>query len=147
MLKADVQCMTWHLALTTIVLAICVGCGGGNGLPQDLARHLAENTITLKVMRSQAPLNSRGGYVIAQHEVPTANTIVSTFKLQRLPADEPGWQEMAARWKVGAKPTAIFGATGRPPALKLKNGSQFEYLYLVVMGDGTMWLFAEYAYG
>ena len=147
MLETDVRSMTWRLALTTIVLAICVGCGGGNGFPKDLARHLAENGITLKVMRSHAPLNSRGGYVIAQHNVPTANAIVSTFKLRPVPADDPGWKKVSAQWTVGTQPTAIFAATGRPTALKLKNGSQFEHLYLVVMGDGTMWLFAEYAYG
>jgi hypothetical protein len=139
--------MGWRLALSIIVIGICLGCGGGNGLPQDLVRHLGGKGITLKVVRSHAPLSSRGGYVIGKHEVAAEVKIVSVFNLQPLTAGDPGWQQIAARWKIGTKSTSIFGATGRPAGLKLKNGSQFEYFYLVIMGDGTMWLFAEYAYG
>ena len=146
-LSADAKGMRWLLALSTILLAICLGCGRRNGLPQDVARHLADNGITLKVTRSHAPLSSRGGYLIAQHDIAAAKKIVSTFNLPPVPTTEPAWQRTAEQWKIAAKPTAIFGATARPTALKLKNGSQLEYLYLVVMDDGTMWLFAEYAYG
>ena len=147
MSHADVKGMRVRLLFSTLLLVLCIGCHRGNGLPQDLTQHLADNGITLNVTQSHAPLSGRGGYVIAPHTVAAAKTIVSTFNLQPVPMADSAWQRIAQQWKIAAKPTMIFGSTGRPAALKLKNGSQFEHLYLVIMPDGTMWLVAEYAYG
>ena len=139
--------MDVRLLVSIILLTICLGCSRDNGLPQDLTRHLAQNGVTLKITRSHAPLSSRGGYVVMPHHGASAAKIVSSFNLQPVQTNDPNWRQIAGRWTVEAKPTLIFAAAGRPAALTLKNGSQFEHLYLVIMDDGSMWLFAEYAYG
>jgi hypothetical protein len=129
------------------VIGLLVACGRGNGLPGDLTRHLAGRGIQVKPIQSHAPLSGRDGYVIVRHTPTTATNIIATFKLGQVRADDRQFQRVLDR--AGGLTTAreIWGAAGRPAQLKLKNGGQLEYFYLLITTDGRMYLLAEYAYG
>lgn len=136
-----------NLSLALMVAAMLSGCGRDNGLPRDLAGHLAPNGISISAAQTHAPLSGRDGYLMARHDPGIATRIVSTFNLEKITDDDPRWR--FALQHAGAIPTAkeVWGASGRPAKFKLKDGGQFEYFYLVITADGWMYLVAEYAYG
>ena len=41
----------------------------------------------------------------------------------------------------------LWGISGRPVQLRLKDGAQLEYLYLLTTQEGQTYLITEYAYG
>jgi hypothetical protein len=135
------------ILMAASVIGLLGGCGRGNGLPGDLTSHLAGRGIQVKPIQSHAPLSGRGGYVIVRHNPTTATNLIAAFKLGQVPADDRQFRWVVER--VGSISTAkeIWGAVGRPAQLKLKNGGQLEYFYLLITTDGRMYLLAEYAYG
>jgi len=135
------------LALLLLAAAVLGGCRRGNGLPSDLIRHLARQGITITPVRVQAPLSSRGGYVVAHDSPAVAANIVATFKLQRIAPDDEQWGRVIERAGGAAAVKEMWGIAGRPVQFRLKNGGQFEYFYLIVTQDGFTYLLAEYAYG
>jgi hypothetical protein len=84
---------------------------------------------------------------VARYSAQTVTNIVATFKLERIGPENR--QRQRAIDQAGGAVTAkeLWGVAGRPSQLKLKNGAQFEYLYLLITADGLMYLIAEYAYG
>jgi hypothetical protein len=122
------------------------GCGRDNGLPKELITHLADRGIQVVPTRTQAPLSSRGGYVVARYSAQTVTNIVATFKLERIGSDNRQWQWAIDKAGGGVTPKELWGVAGRPAQFKLKSGAQFEYFYLLITADGLMYLIAEYAY-
>ena len=137
---------TIPLALFVIgVAAVAGGCGRDNGLPGDLTEHLAGHGISLDVLGSQAPLSSRAGLLFFEENPSIEQRIIAELDLESV---EPGSEEFeSVSTRVVAKPRALWGASGRPAKLKLADGGQFEYLYLLKTEDGRTYLLAEYAYG
>ena len=135
------------LALLLAAAMMPGGCRRGNGLPSDLTRHLARQGIKITPVRVHAPLSSRGGYVVAPYSSAVAASIVATFKLQQIAPEDAQWSRTIeqAGGVTGVK--EVWGIAGRPAQLRLKNGGQFEYFYLLVTADDLMYLVAMYAYG
>ena len=135
------------LALVLAAGLFAGGCSRDNGLPKELISHFADRGIPIMPSRFQAPLSSRGGFIVAQYNAQTVTNIVATFKLARVGPENRQWQRAIdqAGGTVAAK--EIWGVAGRPAQFKLKSGAQFEYFYLLVTADGLMYLIAEYAYG
>jgi len=123
------------------------GCSFDNGLPKELVGHLADRDIRIVPNRTQAPLSSRGGYVVAQYHAQAVTNIVATFKLERIEQDNRQWQWAIEKAGGAVVPNELWGIAGRPAQFKLKSGAQFEYFYLLIAADGLMYLIAEYAYG
>lgn len=140
--------MLWRIAryLTAAVAIVLAahGCGRDNGLPADLTGHLARHGIQIQTLGSEAPLSSRAGFVVIEHDSALEARIIAEFRLERIAAQDPRVAAYAGR--VGETPVAVWGIGGRPASLKLENGSQFENLYLLVTARRS-YLFAEYAYG
>jgi hypothetical protein len=139
--------MTSRLTMCLLGAALVAGCGRGNGLPSDVAQHLAAHGIKISPTFSHAPMSQRDGYLVVPFNASMATHLAATFKLEKIEKEDRRWQ-----WAVehsGGITTAkeIWGINGRPPQFKLKNGGQLEYFYLVVTTDGRMYLVAEYAYG
>lgn len=120
-------------------------CGRDNGLPGDLTEHLARHGITVDVTGSQAPLSSRAGFIFFEPDPETEAKIIAEFDLGKIEPENTLFDSVSAR--VPAKPEALWGTAGRPEKLKLENGAQLEYLYLLTTVDGPTYLLAEYAYG
>ena len=139
--------MNYRLALLLAAATILGGCGRDNGLPRELISHLSNRGIKITPSRVRAPLSSRGGYIVAPFDPRIATTIVSTFKLERIEADDHQWRMAIGQTDGTAAPKELWGVSGRPPVFKLKSGGQFEYFYLLITTDGMMYLIAEYAYG
>ena len=125
--------------------AIPVGCGRGNGLPGDLKDLLARNGIAVHVRGFEAPLSSRAGFVFFDQDPAMEAMIVARFNLQKTEPDSADYRFISAR--VPGKPKDVWGIAGRPAKLKLDDGGQLEYLYLITTSDGRTYLAAEYAYG
>jgi predicted small secreted protein len=135
------------VAALLLVAFLLSGCGLENGMPRDLTDHLKARDILIQPSRIYAPLSRRGGFLVVPYDAQVAAKIISAFDLKQIPEDDPRWAATAQT--IGATVTAkeIWGASGRPPQFKLKDGGQFEYFYLLVTPDGEVYLFAEYAYG
>lgn len=116
-------------------------------MPRDLTDHLKARGILIQPTLTNAPLSQRGGFLVTRYDAQTAAKLISAFGLKRIPADDFGWVVRAKTIGANIAAKEIWGASGRPPQFKLKNGGQFEYFYLLVTPDGEMYLFAEYAYG
>lgn len=125
--------------------ALAAGCGRGNGLPAALRGHLAEQGIVLPAAGSVAPLSSRAGLLYFAGDPALEAAIIAQFDLRKIEAGDPAFRFITGR--VSEQPRALWGIAGRPARLKLGNGLQFEYLYLLTTEDGRTYLFAEYAYG
>jgi hypothetical protein len=123
------------------------GCGRGNGLPSDLKTHLADRGIGIAPTRVNAPISSRGGFIVTPYNLETVTSIVTQFKLEKVGSDNPLWQQAIAKAGGNVAAKEVWAVAGRPPQFKLKNGGQFQYFYLLVTTDGTIYLIAEYAYG
>jgi hypothetical protein len=136
-----------NLALILAAASILSGCGRGNGLPTELTSHLAEHGIKIAPLRVEAPVSSRGGYILARHDHQIATNLVATFKLERVQADDRQLRWLIDRTGGSAAPKELWGIAGRPAQFKLKSGGQFEYFYLLITDDGLMYLIAEYSYG
>ena len=130
-----------------LLAASLAGCGRGNGLPADLISHLAREGIAITPQRAHAPLSSRGGYVVVDGSPSVTTNIVAKLKLQQVTPEDRQWSFVLQR--VGDLPgiKEMWGIAGRPTQLRLKNGGQFEFFYVVVTLDGRIYLVAEYAYG
>lgn len=137
-----------RVLLPLLLAGLLLGCGRDNGLPRDLGALAQAQGLTLRPVRTSAPLNQRGGYVVVRAAGTLTADLVAAFALQPLAADDRGWQLMATH--VLGAPVATqsrWGIAGRPPQLKLKGGGQFEYLYLLLTPTGELYVIAEYAYG
>jgi len=132
------------LVLVTI-LALTVGCSRDNGLPRDLATHLAAYDITVEILGSDAPMSSRAGMVFFDTDPAVEQTIVAALRLMPADPSSSEFEEIAGR--VTERPAMLWGVSGRPPQLELRDGGQFEYLYLLRTAEGRTYLIAEYAYG
>jgi len=84
---------------------------------------------------------------VTPYDPQTAANIIAVFGLETIQPDASPWRLALERAGGVASPKELWGVSGRPAQLKLKNGDQFEYLYLLVTTDGWMYLLAEYAYG
>jgi hypothetical protein len=139
--------VSYGLAVMLGVAAMLTGCGRGNGLPADLVSHLAQRGINITPSRVQAPLSSRGGYVVTGYSAHTATNIIGTFKLEATQPGDRQWRWAVDRAGGVGAVKEVWGVAGRPAQFKLKSGGQFEYFYLLITEDGLMYLVAEYAYG
>ena len=137
----------YSLALVLAAGLFGGGCSRDNGLPKELTSHLADRGVQITPIRAQAPLSSRGGYVVAQCNAQTVTNIVATFKLERIGSDNRQWQWAIDKTGGAVAPMELWGVAGRPAQFKLKSGAQFEHFYLLVTANGLMYLIAEYAYG
>lgn len=137
----------YSLALVLAAGLFVGGCSRDNGLPKELLSHLADRGIQITSTRAQAPLSSRGGYVVAQYNAQTVTNIVATFKLEKIESENRQWQRAIDKTGGAVAPKELWGVAGRPAQFKLKSGAQFEYFYLLITVDGLMYLIAEYAYG
>ncbi|HOC58083.1 MAG TPA: hypothetical protein PKI20_20865 [Verrucomicrobiota bacterium] len=139
--------ITCYLALILATALIVGGCSRDNGLPKELIGHLAAKGIKITPSRAQAPLSSRGGYIVARYNAQTVTNIVATFRLERIEQDNRQWRWAIDKAGGTVAPKELWGVAGRPAQFKLKSGAQFEYFYLLITADGLIYLIAEYAYG
>ena len=142
--------MKLTLCILAIFLTVAIflsGCGRGNGLPSDLTGHLSAHGIKIVPSSVHAPLSSRAGYITARHDAQLSANIISTFKLEKIPTEDRMWKFAIDRAGINATPKEVWGIAGRPTQFKLKNGGQFEYFFLMIAEDNSMYLIAEYAYG
>lgn len=137
------------VAVAAIVLMICLlaGCGRNHGLSRDVTSHLEASGVSFQPSRIHAPVSERGGFLVTRYDAEAAARIISTFALERVPADDARWLGDTHRVRGLVVIQELWGASGRPVQFKLRNGGQFEYFYLLVTPDGEMDVFAEYAYG
>lgn len=134
------------LALALIAISMLLGgCGRGNGLPDDLTAHLTGRGISVRILGFKAPLSSRAGFVFFDPDPDLEVKIIAEFHLKKIEQEDRQFDFIAAR--IAGKPKALWGISGRPARLKLKNGAQFEYLYLLTTEDGRTYVLAEYSYG
>ena len=134
-----------HLLAFVALVAFSSGCGRNNGLPDDLTEHLAGHGITVGVVEAEAPLSSRSGLLRVEGTPGFEQAIVAALGLEPIERASPEFERVAERLPV--PPGSLWGASGRPPALRLADGGQLEYLYLCLTEDGSTYLLAEYAYG
>jgi hypothetical protein len=120
------------------------GCTRDNGLPTDLTAHLGIHGIHVRSSVSQVPLSSRAGSVSFDRDPAIEARIVSEFHLKKIAPGDPRFSVYVGQ--IDEKPIFLYGTGGRPATLKLKDGAQLEYLYLL-MTEKRCHLFAEYAYG
>jgi hypothetical protein len=114
-----------------------------NKFARDLTAHLSANGITLSLVGSDAGLGSRRGHVSFRADSAVEAAIIERFGLKAVePTTVP---QITSLLPMGTR--GLWGVTGRPAALKLKGGAQFEYLYLQKTPDGLTFLVAEYAAG
>jgi hypothetical protein len=114
-----------------------------NQFTRDLTAHLSANGITLSLVGSNAGLGSRRGHLSFRADSALEAAIIQRFGLKSVePTSVP---QITALLPMGTR--ALWGITGRPAALKLKGGAQFEFLYLQKTPDGLTFLVAEYAQG
>ena len=120
----------------------------GNGVPSSITRLLAAQNINIDITHRDAPLSSRAGFVEIVATPGLAEQIIDAFGLKTVEPESYILSVATSDLKVPSSPvTAAWGIHGRPPVLRLSDGSQFEHLYLVKTEDGRLLLFAEYAYG
>lgn len=134
---ADTLCLT-----APLIVGAC-----GNGLPADFTAHLASRGIAIHPQRAHAPASDRDGHVVLAPDAQIATRIIAALDLAKAPADVLRLQFAISRANGPGVVREAWGVTGRPKRLRLANGTQFEYLFLVVAADGTIYLIAEYAYG
>ncbi len=143
--------MTSKLMPTVVVMLAAVlflaGCALDNGMPRDLARHLASQQIILHPKRTSAPLSSRAGVVFAAYDSVTMARVIRIYGLRRWALEDPQWVSARPLLGPAVTPSQVWGITGRPAQFRLRDGGQFEYFYLVVTTTGEMCMLAEYAYG
>jgi hypothetical protein len=135
------------VAAVLVAIVLLAACSRDNGLPADITSHLAARGIVIRPSRVHALLSHRDGYIVAPYELQTAANIVSTFGLEAIQPGSSQWQLAIEHTGGVATPKALWGVSGRPAQFKLKDGGQFEYFYLLIATDGSMYLLAEYAYG
>lgn len=132
--------------MAVMATAMLLGaCGRGNGLPDDLAAHLAGHGISAPFSGFEAPLRSRAGLVFFGSDPVIEAKIIAEFHLKKIQREDRQFAFITTR--IHGKPKALWGISGRPSQLRLKNGAQFEYLYLLTTADGRTFLLAEYSYG
>jgi len=124
--------------------AALVGCALDNGLPSDLRQHLSDKGVVIAALRSSAPLTSRSGYVEIKNEPVVVEAIIRALELA--PAADTAARARCVQSTPDAS-DAVWLVGGRPTALRLKAGGQFEYLCVVVSTNARVFLVAEYAYG
>lgn len=130
------------LVATAIIVS---ACGRGNGLPPDLANHLADRGIPISISGFDAPLSSRGGFVFFEEDPSAEAKIVAEFGLKEI--DRKDRMFLFVSGKIPEKPKVLWGVAGRPKSLRLKDGAQLEFLYLLTTFEGRTYIFSEYAYG
>jgi hypothetical protein len=124
------------------------GCSiGDNGLPADLLAHLKARGLTLQPIRVAGPLSKRHGFIVVPYDERLQDDIVFNLHLKRTNMGDPLWQTASRQVAGLSMGQELWGITGRPRELKLANGGQFEYLYLLRTPAGEMFLIAEYSYG
>lgn len=131
--------------LTLAMMLVLCGCARDNGLPGDVTDHLAAHDVQVEFLGADAPPSSRAGMVYFDTDPAVEQRIVAALHLEPVSPGTPAFDDISGR--VPERPAMLWGASGRPPKLKLRDGGQFEYLYLLRTADGRTYLFAEYAYG
>jgi hypothetical protein len=132
------------LALAVLMHFSSVGCAWNNGAPKDLRLLLLSHGVVLEELDHHAPWSSRTGTIVARYDAASIRKIIAALDLREI-ARGAAW-ELPGR-RLGISPTKIWGAIDRPPGLKLNNGGQFQFLYLVIDGSDKMYLITEYSYG
>ncbi len=127
------------------------GCHLDNGLPEDVVRLCAQHGVRLTSVERHAPLLGREGAVVTQLSPQAFQSLMKALKLDPIESDSRlGRHAIATTDRLvdvaSSSIRALWGATGRPGTLKLKNGAQFEFLFVVVMEDERLILVASYAY-
>jgi hypothetical protein len=112
-----------------------------NRFARDLTAHLSANGIVLSVVDSDAGLGSRRGHISFRADTALESAIVERFGLK--PVEPSSVPAITTLLPMGTR--ALWGVTGQPAALKLRDGGQFEFLYLQKTPDGLTFLIAEYA--
>jgi hypothetical protein len=127
-------------------LVMVTGCSLGNGLPTDLLKLLAAHDLQPQLRAQDGPVRSRAGHLVLAHDAALEQRLVARFGL--LPMHQLPPEVGQALAAAGITPGPVLGITGRPAILKLADGAQLEYLFLITTPDGSnSWLFAAYAYG
>ena len=107
-------------------------------MPKELISHLSDRGIQIVPTRTEAPLSSRGGYVVAQYSEQVVTNIVATFKLEKVAVENRQWQRAIDQAGGAIVPKELWSVTGRPAQFKLKSGGQFEHFYLLITADGLI---------
>ena len=133
------------LAIVVIGLSLSAGCVRDNGLPQDVVRLLDGRGAKVEVISANAPLSSRKGTLAVAADTQTRQQIVDGLQLAQIVPSDPRFSALGK--DIGSAPAAVWGIAGRPAQLRLHDGSQLEYLYLLTTDDGRTYIVAEYSYG
>jgi hypothetical protein len=134
---------TVFICIATLWMA---GCSlGDNGLPADLLAHLKARGLSLQPIRVAGPLSKRHGFIVVTYDDRLKDDIVSNLHLKQTTMSDPEWRRASKTVAGLSMGQEIWGTTGRPRELKLANGGQFEYLYLLRTPGGEMYLITEYA--
>lgn len=136
--------LVWNSFLAFLLVVVASSCTRDNGLPADISALLLTHDIAVRTAGFQAPLTSRAGFIYIDRNVDVETKIVRAFRLEKIDSGDRRFERYGEQ--IRAAPLSMWGIAGRPTSLRLKNGSQFEYLYLVATASQT-YVFAEYAYG
>jgi hypothetical protein len=130
--------------LAFLLVVVASSCTRDNGLPADITALLVSHDFTIRASGVQAPRSSRAGFIYIDRNVDVEAKIVRAFRLEKIDSGDRRFERYGGQ--IREAPLAMWGIAGRPTSLRLKNGSQFEYLYLLATASHT-YVFAEYAYG
>jgi hypothetical protein len=158
--------------LLVSALVLLVAAGGALGIflldkywfKNDVVQLLAAKNISLPLDAVVKDFGQRNGCVVARGDEQTCAPIIAAFALTPIPyepelqfdkwADEgamplPGDVMISQEIKkAGVKNVKLVWAVdGRPPQLRLPDGTQFQSFYLVLTSDGVIYLMLSYAYG
>jgi hypothetical protein len=127
-----------------ISLFFISSCSIDNGVPSVLKSELEANRIEFKELQKSGSLNSRAGYLVITHSADAVKFLNTAFDLKPV-WDKKDWKKCIEL--INFTPIEVWSAAGRPASLKLKDGSQFEYMCVVITNDKRIYIVAEYAYG
>lgn len=133
------------LFVLSFVLAASLACARANGLTGDVVGLLSDRGVKIEVLTTEAPLSSRSGVLTLRPTFQLAEKIVSALELKLIDPKDSRFRAVSGR--APGQPKALWGVSGRPQQLKLNDGAQLEYLYLLTTQEGEAYIIAEYAYG
>ena len=151
--------ITFSLSLLCVLIA---GCGlvwqsiQGSALDRDLTQVLEANGLERRELQCRMVASSRTGFCVMNATEEDTDQLISSLALVLREAGDdhgnvPSWELEQGCGSVegfsGDPSVQVYESARRPEALRLANGTAFEYLLVSFRQDlGTMCIQVSYAY-